>query len=59
MRGSMNVRGLGTDGGRRNGVLPIEALCKKASMSAAYAADPFYFVRSFESENLRDIGAVE
>jgi len=40
--------------GRRNGVLPIEALRKKASMSAAYAADPFYFVCSFESENLRD-----
>ena len=34
----------------------IRALCKKASIGAAYAADPFYFVRSSKVEDLREIG---
>ena len=36
------------------GILPIDVLYKKASMGAAYAADPSCFLRSFESKNLRD-----
>ena len=35
-------------------LLPIEALCKKATMSAAYAAKKFGFVSAFGFENLRD-----
>ena len=35
-------------------ILPIEALCKKATTSAVYAAGPFCLVRSLESEDLRD-----
>ena len=35
-------------------ILPIDALCKKAAMGAAYAVDPACFVRSYEFEDLRD-----
>ena len=37
-----------------HGVLPIGAIFKKASMGAAYAADPFCFGRSSRTEDLRD-----
>jgi hypothetical protein len=35
-------------------ILPFLALCKKATMGAAYAAKGFGFVRAFEFEDLRD-----
>ena len=35
-------------------ILPFKALCKKATMCAAYAARKFGFVRAFGFEDLRD-----
>ena len=49
--------GVGTDGSKKwrmGYILPIDALCKKASMGAAYAADPSCFLCSFKSEKLQD-----
>ena len=47
--------------GRRNGSveevahgMPICAIFKKASMGAAYAADPFCFGRSSRTEDMQD-----
>ena len=38
-------------------MLPICAIFKKASMGAAYAADPFCFGRSSRTEDLRNRAA--